>query len=195
MSREEKWLFSSTAHSLFADFSHDMSTAVTFFSPASGTSQYDGYSSSAQNSPIGHDHTHIPGNCPFCRQQSENFSTSRSDLPGTQEIESTTRVTLSPEAQALAGGPKTGTRSPTAQNQTEQTGKNASQDQSSPTEPAAGAIPSVRQAKEQRQVEKLKQRDRTVRAHEQAHLAAAGQYARGGPVFPINAGLTEGSMP
>lgn len=33
---------------------------------------------------------------------------------------------------------------------------------------------------EQKQVEDMKERDREVRAHEQAHLAAAGGYARGG---------------
>ena len=182
-----------------------MSTAVTLLSPASGTSRYDGYSSSAPNSPIVHDHTHVAGNCPFCRQQSENFSASRPNLPGTQEVESTTRVTLSPEVRTLAG-PKTGPRSPTAREQTEQTGENASQDPSSPAKPIAGAIPSVQQseqrngqsgpdgltAEEQRQVEELKQRDRTVRAHEQAHLAAAGQYARGGPSFSYQRGPDEG---
>ncbi len=174
-----------------------MSTAVKFLSPASGTSRYDGYSASTQNSPIGHDHTHVAGNCPFCRQQSENFSASRPNLPGTQEAESTTRVTLGPEARTLAGP-----RSPTARDQTAQTGENASQDQSSPAEPIAGAIPSVQQpeqhngqsgpdgltAEEQRQVEELKQRDRTVRAHEQALLAAAGQYASGGPNFSYQRG-------
>ena len=36
---------------------------------------------------------------------------------------------------------------------------------------------------ESREVEKLKQRDREVRAHELAHLAAAGQYAQGGAKF------------
>jgi len=183
-------------------FSYNMWTAVTFLCPASGTSQYSGYSSSAQNSPIGHDHTHVPGNCPFCHQQPEHFSASRPNLPGTQEVENTTRVILSPEALTLAGDPKTGTRSPTAQNQTEQTGENASQDQSSLVEPAAGAIPSAQQAEqhsgqsgpdglteeEQRQVEELKQCDRAVRAHEQAHLAAAGQYARGGPSFSYQRG-------
>ena len=148
MSREEKWkssYFLSTAHSPFADFSYDMSSAVTFLSPASEPSRYDEYSSSAQIGPLGYDHTHVLGNCPFCRQQSENFSASRSDLPETPEVESSTRVTLSPEAQALAAGPKTGAPSPTAQNQTEQigqTGENASQDQSSSTEPVTKAIPS-----------------------------------------------------
>ncbi len=125
----EKQLFSYTAHSPVADFSYDMSNTVTFHSASSGPPRYDGYSSSAQNSPIGFDRTHVLGDCPFCRQQPENFSSSRSDLPETQEVESSTRVTLSPEAHALAAGPKTSTASPTAQNQTEQTGENASQDQ------------------------------------------------------------------
>ena len=106
-----------------------MSSAVTFLSPASEPSRNDEFSSSAQIGPLGYDHTHVLGNCPFCRQQSQNFSASRSDLSETQEVESSTRVTLSPEAHALAAGPKTSTASPTAQNQTEQTGENASQDQ------------------------------------------------------------------
>lgn len=38
------------------------------------------------------------------------------------------------------------------------------------------------------QVRKLKQRDREVRAHEQAHLGAAGQYASGGPSFTYQVG-------
>ena len=119
-------------------------------------------------------------------------------MPGTQEVESTIRVTLSPEALTLAGGPKTDTRSPTAQNQTGQTGEHASQGQSSPAKPAAEVISSEQHngqsgpdgltAEEQRQVEELKQRDRTVRAHEQAHLAVAGQYARGGPSFSYQRG-------
>lgn len=41
---------------------------------------------------------------------------------------------------------------------------------------------------EQRVVEKLKQRDREVRAHEQTHLANAGQFAAGGPSFTYQRG-------
>jgi hypothetical protein len=41
---------------------------------------------------------------------------------------------------------------------------------------------------EQRQVEELKRRDQEVRRHEQAHLAAAGRYARGGPQFEFTTG-------
>lgn len=41
---------------------------------------------------------------------------------------------------------------------------------------------------EQEQVDKLKARDTEVRQHEQAHLAAAGPYARGGPTYDYQTG-------
>ncbi|MBI2421180.1 MAG: hypothetical protein HYV27_00015 [Candidatus Hydrogenedentes bacterium] len=41
---------------------------------------------------------------------------------------------------------------------------------------------------EQQEVQQLKQRDREVRQHEQAHVAAAGQYAQGGPQFEFTRG-------
>lgn len=41
---------------------------------------------------------------------------------------------------------------------------------------------------ESKQLEELKARDREVRTHEQAHLAAAGQYARGGPSYSYQQG-------
>ena len=41
---------------------------------------------------------------------------------------------------------------------------------------------------EEQQVNELKQRDREVRRHEQAHKAAAGQYASGGPQFEFETG-------
>jgi hypothetical protein len=41
---------------------------------------------------------------------------------------------------------------------------------------------------DQGEVEKLKDRDREVRAHEQAHVAAAGPYARGGPKYEYERG-------
>ena len=41
---------------------------------------------------------------------------------------------------------------------------------------------------EQQQVAELKKRDREVRAHEQAHLAAAGPYASGGPTYQFETG-------
>ena len=41
---------------------------------------------------------------------------------------------------------------------------------------------------EQQQVTELKQRDQEVRSHEQAHLAAAGPYAKGGPSYTYQEG-------
>lgn len=41
---------------------------------------------------------------------------------------------------------------------------------------------------ELRQLEKLRQRDQEVRAHEQAHIAAGGQYVRGGANFEYQRG-------
>jgi hypothetical protein len=47
---------------------------------------------------------------------------------------------------------------------------------------------------EQEEVERLKGRDREVRAHEHAHLAAAGSYARGGSSSNMIRGLTGAAM-
>lgn len=41
---------------------------------------------------------------------------------------------------------------------------------------------------DQQAVEELKRRDREVRAHESAHLALAGAYARGGPTYTYQTG-------
>jgi hypothetical protein len=41
---------------------------------------------------------------------------------------------------------------------------------------------------QKREVEKLKQRDQEVRAHEQAHIAASGGYAKGGATFQYQKG-------
>ncbi|MCZ6820198.1 MAG: putative metalloprotease CJM1_0395 family protein [Calditrichaeota bacterium] len=43
-------------------------------------------------------------------------------------------------------------------------------------------------AEEQKKVKELKKRDAEVRRHEQAHKAAAGQYAKGGPKFEFETG-------
>jgi hypothetical protein len=41
---------------------------------------------------------------------------------------------------------------------------------------------------ERRKLEEMKQRDAEVRAHEQAHVAAAGRYFRGGPTYETEKG-------
>lgn len=51
-----------------------------------------------------------------------------------------------------------------------------------------GKGPNELSSAEQRQVEKLKRIDAKVRAHEQAHLAAAGPHAQGGPSYEYTQG-------
>ena len=61
-------------------------------------------------------------------------------------------------------------------------------------QPIEGSQEAVREAlkdpnsPEFKLLEQLKQRDREVRTHEQAHLNAAGQYARGGPYYEYEKG-------
>lgn len=71
-------------------------------------------------------------------------------------------------------------------------GRQAAQEASNPqdqSEETSNADEStVLTAEEQKQLQQLKSRDREVRLHEQAHLAAAGQYAAGGPSFTYQQG-------
>lgn len=53
---------------------------------------------------------------------------------------------------------------------------------------AKGADGRALTPEEQKQVEKLKQRDREVRAHEQAHVASAGGHAEGGAHYEYQVG-------
>jgi len=55
-------------------------------------------------------------------------------------------------------------------------------------EVAEGAGNAGLTAEEQEQVKKLAERDREVRTHEQAHVAAAGPYLRGGPTYTYQKG-------
>ena len=49
-------------------------------------------------------------------------------------------------------------------------------------------LPNELSQEEKRQVDKLKQRDREVRAHEQAHVQAGGQHVTGGPTYEFQRG-------
>jgi len=69
--------------------------------------------------------------------------------------------------------------------QAEKNGKDATTKQTNPAEPANSA---QLDSRELQQLNTLKQRDREVRTHEQAHLSAAGQYARGGASFSFQKG-------
>ncbi|MEM8911399.1 MAG: putative metalloprotease CJM1_0395 family protein [Planctomycetota bacterium] len=65
-----------------------------------------------------------------------------------------------------------------------QTGSTASPSQSTSKTQASGELTEEQQA----QVDQLKQRDREVRTHEQAHKSAAGPYAVGGPTYEYQRG-------
>ncbi|MFQ5443184.1 MAG: putative metalloprotease CJM1_0395 family protein, partial [Nitrospinales bacterium] len=92
--------------------------------------------------------------------------------------EKTDTVRLSSEGQALADG-KPATDEPDSED-SEETESETAQN------PVAGNQELTDEDK--RAVEELKKRDRQVRAHEQAHKAAAGQYAKGGPSFEFQLG-------
>lgn len=95
------------------------------------------------------------------RQQSGRSLTFQDQTPGAQNDKDT--VTLSPEGQNLAL-------------------KRSSTENDSHTNPGTNGTENL-DAKELLQLQELRQRDIEVRTHEQAHLSAAGQYARTGASF------------
>ena len=62
------------------------------------------------------------------------------------------------------------------------------QDRQSARGNAGGADSVALSPDAERQVQKLRERDREVRAHEQAHIAAGGQYVSGGASFSFQSG-------
>lgn len=87
------------------------------------------------------------------------------------DAEEGTRVRLSPAGQAAASGEA-------------QAANKGSADETPPAVKTPGALT----PDQLRQVEQLKARDRTVRAHEQAHQAAAGGLATGGANYTYQRG-------
>lgn len=71
---------------------------------------------------------------------------------------------------------------------TEAAGHRAANGAAAQQEPAKESDPTELSDEEQREVEELKQRDREVRAHEQAHLAALGAHKTGGPSYEYKTG-------
>ncbi|MDQ7051702.1 MAG: putative metalloprotease CJM1_0395 family protein [candidate division KSB1 bacterium] len=72
-----------------------------------------------------------------------------------------------------------------------QNGTPHAQGKSSPVERSTNGVRNEQQnlsEEERREIEELKRRDREVRAHEQAHLAAAGGYAKGGARYTYKVG-------
>lgn len=103
-------------------------------------------------------------------------------------------VEISPEgaARAAANDPSLGTAA--AQTDAAAANKSESTREKSETSVVDYAAQPVEDSSsekkkgEQQEVQELKLRDREVRSHEQAHLSAAGQYARGGARFTYQSG-------
>lgn len=140
---------------------------------------------------------------PVVRRQPSDIDQSASTSP----VRSTTRgddtAALSPQARAAALGqqastPETNPATSAEQDQSQAASRagrggkeeQPSAQQSDPTGAGQPRKPSGEPLsdEEAKQVNELKQRDREVRNHEQAHKAAAGQYARGGPVYQYQQG-------
>lgn len=92
-----------------------------------------------------------------------------------------------PSEQAVSAGPE-GSVEPPGDEQVR--GVNAAEEQATVDGDDEQSRPGDQELseEEQREVEDLKARDREVRTHEQAHLAAAGQYASGGAGFDYTRG-------
>jgi hypothetical protein len=127
--------------------------------------------------------------------QQTRQATPQSDTPSKTEAVSDkgldrgpdTIVELSPQAtEAANASADTGSDTPP------DTGKDEQAEQEPEKRPGADGEKSITgQAlteDEQEEVEQLKERDSEVRRHEQAHKAAAGPYAQGGPTFDFQRG-------
>lgn len=96
------------------------------------------------------------------------------DEPSTAEADNSARSPTVDDT-PLNGGPNT-RAVPASDSRADNSGDSESADRTELT------------AEERAEVEQLKQRDTEVRQHEQAHLAAAGQYAKGGASFEYQTG-------
>lgn len=124
---------------------------------------------------LGTGHEHLPDGCVFCRQGSAKFSSLSSSFPRTAAESPAASLQLSATAQRSIPDAKTDTDAPPSLI----TAKTRIENRSLTRELTL---------EERKQLEELKNRDREVRAHEQAHLAVAGGYARGGPSFTYQRG-------
>jgi len=82
----------------------------------------------------------------------------------------------------------TGTETPRPIQATDESSETTANDQPRQRSTQVQANQGELNAAEQRQLSELKARDRAVRAHEQAHLAAAGNLARGGASYTYQKG-------
>ncbi len=117
--------------------------------------------------------------------------TSTIPLPQYAPVRPESPETGTPEQQPEVAAGKTGTASEeNSENLTRSEGKNAQQEK--PSTPAAGACKAPDghelSREELRQLQELEQRDREVKAHEHAHIAAGGRYVTSGASYKYETG-------
>lgn len=129
---------------------------------------------------------------------SEGFAEENQSISGSRESGFTSQaweLSLSPESLEKARQMQARLQAENGQNTTQnsesaeaedQTGKTAEQEQT----PKAGESPAEQKLtdEEKQEVQELKKRDAEVRTHEQAHVAAAGGHAMGGPKYEYETG-------
>lgn len=111
--------------------------------------------------------------------QGSLFPTDKQPEPPVTSEKTTDQVFISARGKELSATPASTTSTKEGENQ-QATGDKKGSGQERQLQPLDES--------ELRQIKQLKSRDTEVRAHEQAHLAAAGSYAAGGPSFSYQTG-------
>lgn len=120
---------------------------------------------------------------PRAREASATGRGEGGDRPGAPRLRGV-EVSLSAEAQAFLG-----VAPPGETLRGEASGASVREALAAAATPGSGSgAPGELTSEEEEEVERLKQRDAEVRAHENAHKAAAGQHARGGPTYEFERG-------
>jgi hypothetical protein len=132
--------------------------------------------------------------CASCGRIGCNCTAAADAARQATDVQPVDELELSEEAQAFAeqqsvDSPRETEASPETEKATDAQGRQAHDEK--PTEgeeESRSEAGSDLSEEQQQQVAELKNRDREVRAHEQAHMAVAGPYARGGPTFSYQEG-------
>ena len=116
-------------------------------------------------------------------------TTISSDSPGNQEQSTNTAKQINPQ-QPLSANHEANNNNPSQPAAGSKTDNNKEQDKDDSKKPvlSTAKIDSAISEAEVRQLRKLRARDREVRAHEQAHAAAAGSLAKGSPSYTYQRG-------
>jgi hypothetical protein len=118
------------------------------------------------------------GDCKDCEEEQRKEDALKEDI-------AEDRVSLSATSLSLSSGT---TSSGLIENNTNNTSDSEDEEQGSSSSQAGPKAESELSEEERRILNELRARDAEVRAHEQAHIAAAGPYANGGPTFEFQTG-------